>query len=64
MRGCWNFNRLKAEETERQRLFALMMDNMTGKETAVLIIDPICMMAHIRLFHLYIWPLSGLVVAG
>ena len=53
---CQNFERPKPEEAKIRRLFASMMDNMTGKETAVLIMihyrpylhDD----SHIRLFHL------------
>ena len=36
MQECCNFNHLKAKETEIQSLFALRMDNETGKETAML----------------------------
>ena len=52
---CQNFDCPKSEEA-KIRLFASMMDNMTGKEMAVLIIDHICMMVHIScyvpVFHL------------
>ena len=53
---CQNFDRSKPEKTEIWRLFAPMMDNMTGKATAVLImIHYRCYLhddSHIRLFHL------------
>ena len=51
--GCsdylvWNFDCSKPEEADIRRLFALTMDNMTGKETAVLTMkDLICLMIHI-----------------
>ena len=35
---CWNFDRLKPEEARIRRLFAPTMDNITGKQTAVLIV--------------------------
>ena len=51
---CRNFDRPKPEEAKIRRLFASMMDNMTGKETAVLImIHPICMMIHISGYFTY-----------
>ena len=56
MQGCWNFNHPKPEETEIRQLFAPTIDNMTGNETAVLIMIHYrpCWHdgSHIRLFHL------------
>ena len=60
-RRCRNFNRPKPEEAKIRRLFASMMDNMTGKETAVLI------MIHYRPYlhdDSLIRPWSGPFVAG
>ena len=50
------FDRPKPEEAKIRQLFAPTMDNVTGKETAVLImiiIDPICMMIHISGYFTY-----------
>ena len=53
MQSCRDFRCPKPKQAEI-RLFTPLMDNMTGKETAVLIMDPICIKIHIllQLFHL------------
>ena len=45
----------------KKRYFLPMMDSLTGKETAVLIIDPICMMIHISGYFLFHFSGHGLV---
>ena len=60
---CWNFNLSKPEEAEI-RLFAPTIDNMTGKEMAVLIMIHYRRYLHDDLAVSLIWPWSVPVVAG
>ena len=61
----WNFDLLKPEKVKIRWLFAPTMDNMTGKEMAVLIIYIICMMIHISSedynFFQLIWQMSNYI---